>query len=46
VCVVNVDGTGLRKLARGLAGTWSPDGTQIVYTTDFPGRVFVMRSDG
>ena len=46
VYVVNVDGTGLRKLARGLAGTWSPDGTQIVYTTDFPGRVFVMRSDG
>jgi Tol biopolymer transport system component len=46
VYVVNVDGTGLRKLARGLAGTWSPDGTRIVYTTDFPGRVFVMRSDG
>jgi Tol biopolymer transport system component len=46
VYVVNVDGSGLRKLARGLAGTWSPDGTQIVYTTDFPGRVFVMRSDG
>jgi Tol biopolymer transport system component len=46
VYVVNVDGTGLRKLARGLAGTWSPDGTRIVYTTEFPGRVFVMRSDG
>jgi TolB protein len=46
VCVVNVDGTGLRKLARGLAGSWSQDGTQIVYTRGFPGRVYVMRSDG
>ena len=43
---MNVDGADLRKLARGLAGTWSPDGTQIVYTTGFPGRMFVMRSDG
>ena len=46
VWVVNVDGTGARRLARGVAGSWSPDGRQIVYTSDFPGRLVVMRADG
>lgn len=46
VWVVGVDGSGARRLASGVAGTWSPDGTQIVYTTDVPGRLFVMAADG
>src|SRR5262245_38033037 len=46
IWVVNVDGTGLRKLARGLAGSFSPDGKRIVYTTDFPGRLMLMHADG
>jgi Tol biopolymer transport system component len=46
VWVVNVDGTGLRRLASGIAGSFSPDGTRIVYTGSFPGRLFVMRANG
>ena len=46
VWAVNVDGTGLRKLARGIAGSFSPDGKRIVYTTDVPGRLMLMRADG
>ncbi len=46
VWVVNVDGTGLRRLASGIAGSFSPDGSQIVYTTAFPGKLVVMRADG
>ena len=56
--VVNVDGTGLRRLTswdKGLAGTpsWSPDGTMVVYRGDFafgtsdqPSQIFVIPSDG
>lgn len=46
VWIVGVDRTGLRKLARGLAGSFSPDGTRIVYTTGFPGRLTLMQRDG
>lgn len=46
VYVVNEDGSELRRLASGIAGSFSPDGTQIVYTRSFPGRLFVMRRDG
>jgi len=46
VYVVNVDGTGLRRLASGIAGSYSPDGTRIVYSAGFPGALIVMRADG
>ena len=46
VYVVNVDGTGLKRLASGIAGSYSPDGTRIVYTRSFPGRLLVMQADG
>jgi Tol biopolymer transport system component len=46
VYAVNVDGTGLRLLAAGIAGSFSPDGTEIVYTRSFPGRLLMMRADG
>jgi Tol biopolymer transport system component len=47
VYVIGVDGTtGLRKLADGVAGAWSPDGREIVYTAADPGQLMVMRADG
>lgn len=46
VWVINVDGTGVRRLAAGIAGSWSPDGSRILYTKSFPGRLFVMDADG
>jgi TolB protein len=36
VWVVNVDGTGVRRLAAGIAGSWSPDGSRILYTKSSP----------
>ncbi len=46
VYVVNADGTGLRRLASGIAGSFSRDGRRIVYSGSFPGRLFVMNRDG
>jgi Tol biopolymer transport system component len=46
IYVVNVDGTGLRRLGPGVAGSFSPDGSRIVYTKAFEGTLFVMRADG
>jgi Tol biopolymer transport system component len=46
IYVVNVDGTGLRRLGPGIAGSFSPDGLQIVYTRAFEGTLSVMRADG
>ena len=46
VWVVNVDGTGARRLSAGLAGSWSPDSSEIVYARSFPGRLFVMSRNG
>ena len=46
IYVVNVDGTGLRRLGPGIAGSFSPDGSQIVYTKTFEGTLSVMRADG
>jgi Tol biopolymer transport system component len=54
IYVINVDGTGLRRLTRTKQAldtqpAWSPDGKQIVYESDIfmlPGQIFVMRADG
>ena len=46
VFVVNADGTGVKRLARGVAGSWAPDGSKIVYTSAFPGPVYVMNANG
>jgi Tol biopolymer transport system component len=46
VCVVNADGTGMKKLAEGFAGSWSPDGTEILYADSFPGQMWIMEADG
>jgi len=48
VCVVNTDGTGLRRLAADARGpAWSPDGSQIAYTSlSARGGVWVMNADG
>ena len=46
VYVVNEDGSQLKRLASGIAGSFSPDGRRIVYTRSFPGRLFVMGRDG
>lgn len=46
VHVIGVDGAGLRRLGAGIAGSFSPDGSRIVYTKAFEGTLFVMRADG
>jgi len=47
VCVVNTDGTGLRRLAADARGpAWSPDGAKIAYTRFHGGGVWVMDADG
>jgi len=39
-----VDGTHKLKLAQGVAGSWSPSGSRIVYTNSFQLRI--MNADG
>jgi Tol biopolymer transport system component len=46
IYTVNVDGTGLKRLGRGLAGCWSPNGGKILYTDSYPGRMWIMDADG
>ncbi len=45
VYVMNVDGTALRRLARGVTPSWSPDGTRIAYGGGRAG-IRVMSADG
>jgi Tol biopolymer transport system component len=45
VCVMKADGTAVRTLAAGIAGAWSPDGAQIVYTSPALGLAR-MKADG
>ena len=43
----NIDRTGLKKLAPGALGVWSPDGTKIAFTIiGAPGSVMVANADG
>jgi Tol biopolymer transport system component len=46
IFVMNADGSGVRRLGRGIAATWSPDGRRILYTLAQFSRLFVMNSDG
>jgi len=46
IFVVNADGTGVRRLGRGIAATWSPDGRKILYTTAEFSPLHVMKADG
>jgi TolB protein len=46
VWVMNADGTAVRRLGPGVAGDFSPDGTQVLYTQDFLGQLYVMNLDG
>jgi Tol biopolymer transport system component len=46
VYTVNVDGTRLRRLGPGIAGSWSPDGTKVLYADSYLGRLWIMRADG
>jgi len=48
VWVMNADGSGKRRLARGLPGAWSPDGQKIAFTSE-PGRrseIYLINADG
>ena len=44
VLLVNADGTGETRLARGNTPSWSPDGKSLVYQG--PGGIYVIGSDG
>jgi TolB protein len=50
--VINVDGTNLRRLTThpdsDTTPTWSPDGTEIAFTSDRTGKpqIYLMRADG
>jgi hypothetical protein len=47
IFIVNVDGTGLRRLTLGGDPTWSPDGRQIAFTRFEPGQhLYVINADG
>jgi Tol biopolymer transport system component len=47
VYVMNADGTNVRRLAHGYAGSWSPDGRKIVYTaTAGSTSLRIMNADG
>ena len=52
VMVMNADGSGLRPLAQHSAydsgGSWSPDGTQVAFTSDRDGdaEIFIVNADG
>ena len=44
--VMNADGTQVRRLSGGFAGSWSPDGKKILYTKSFSRSLSVMNADG
>jgi Tol biopolymer transport system component len=46
VFVIDADGTGVRRLARGFAARWSSNGSKILYTTSFASALWVMNADG
>ena len=47
ICVVNADGTGLRRVTQGMDPSWSPNGTQIVFARwTEPWGIYVINADG
>ena len=47
IVTMNADGSDLRDLGPGLTPCWSPDGTQIVFSTlGNPAQIVVMNADG
>jgi Tol biopolymer transport system component len=44
--VVNPDGSRLRRLGRGFAQRWSPNGARVLYSLSFTGPLFVMDANG
>ena len=48
IYVMNVDGSGQRRLARGWPSAWSPDGRSLAFTYERNGNfeVYVMNADG
>lgn len=51
ICVMNADGTDVRRLTEGSANespSWSPDGTRIAFSSDRDGNyeIYVMNADG
>jgi Tol biopolymer transport system component len=49
VMTMNADGSSLRRLGRGFAAAWSPDGTKILYASSVDpdtSRLYVMDADG
>jgi len=46
IYTVDADGSDPRRIGRGIAACWSPDGSQILYTAGFSGPLSVMDADG
>ena len=48
VWIVNVDGSGLTQLIRGVNPKWSPDGTTIVFSSNIAGdyNIYSIKPDG
>ncbi|MCA1684335.1 MAG: FG-GAP-like repeat-containing protein, partial [Actinobacteria bacterium] len=46
VYVLNADGSGKTFLGAGGGPVWSPDGTQIAYTSGSPASTWIMNADG
>jgi TolB protein len=49
IWVVDFDGTNVKRLGKGLAARWSPDGQRLVFgapTADSDGDLFLINADG
>jgi hypothetical protein len=46
VLVIAADGTCARRLARGFAAAWSPDGARVLYTRSFSSALLVIGANG
>ncbi len=48
IWIINVDGSGLTQLIRGLNPSWSPDGTRIAFASNIAGdyNIYIIKPDG